>query len=299
MLNQEMTSFSFDQVGKALTATGAAPPKSFLPPDAKERFTDGSDSIAGHLPGDSTLLEVFASRYFFVLNCCDYQYESIVTMTLRPLGWGCRIGLFLTSVIFCVMAAMRDVNIIQEYTLSRERDTEGTLRNDESDMFESYVHAVFAVWCVSIVLEMFTYLVGRGSSQKPHEGQCSAFPAFLLNRVSIGGEENEGRCFLAMLMMVWFLGFAASAIVMVYSVMAHCFVTRNPWMLGFFGLMMGFEFFAALADAVSIGGIDGLAVMNRPASWLASLRIVIVLPVQIIFSAFFLWICRPPWESVA
>tara|TARA_B110000444_G_scaffold202870_1_gene195256 strand:+ start:740 stop:1384 length:645 start_codon:yes stop_codon:yes gene_type:complete len=213
-------------------------------------------------------------------------------MALRPLGWGCRIGFFLTSVIFCIISATRDVNPIHEYTLSRERDSHGALRNSNTDLFEGYVYFVFAVWSISIFLEAMSFLVGRGSL-KPHSGQCYSFPAFLLNRVSIGGDDDDGRCFVALLLMVWFLGLAFAATLCVFTVIGHGYVTRNPFMIAFFGLLIAFEVLSALADACTLGGIDGYAVSNRPASWLISLRVIVVVPVQVITSVFFMWMCQP------
>ena len=116
-------------------ATGAAPPASFLPEDAKERFTDGSDGLRGHLPGYSSLVEIIASRYHFMLNGCVYGEETCVPMFFRPIGWGARLSFFLFSAIFCVMAYMRDTNVIGQYGFSRERDAEGVLTNSDEDAF--------------------------------------------------------------------------------------------------------------------------------------------------------------------
>lgn len=282
--------FKFDE----LKTAAAAPPRSFLPSDAKSRFDDGSDAIRGYLPGHSWLIEILASRYFYVLNCCDHDFESVLTTVLRPIGWGCRMAFFVFGVIFCALASQHEGAPLFRYQFSRERNEEGTLVDSSHDQFEWYVYAVYAVWVTSIATEALSYLVGRGGG-RPHDGQCSSFPFFLMNRVSLGGAD-EARCVLAVVLMAFFLGLASSAAVMLYSVMAHCFVTRNVYFIGLFGVLVAFQLLGALADAVSIGGIDGLAVMNKPASRLASARILFVIPTLVIFSGFYIWLCLPPYH---
>ena len=76
------------------------------------------------------------------------------------------------------------------------------------------------------------------------------------------------------------------------------FVTRNVWFAWLFVALLTAEILGGLSDALSLGGIDGLAVENRPASWLAAFRVVIILPILLIFSLFFLWLCSPPWTIV-
>ena len=53
-----------------------------------------------------------------------------------------------------------------------------------------------------------------------------------------------------------------------------------------------------LADSLSLGGPTGIYVQSRSASWLASLRSVIIVPVELIFTVFFVFLCDPPWSSV-
>lgn len=283
--------FNFRPVGRQLEVTGAVP-KSFLPRDAKDRFSDGSQGLKGHLPGEASFFEVIASRYYYILGCCDYN-EGCMVFSVRVVGWGCRIAFYASSVLFCILSAARgERNAIGQYGFSRERNDGGVLANDQSDIFEWFVYATFIVWCVSIATEMFSYLVGRGS-KRPHDEQISVFPFVMFNRVSLG--DDDQRCCIALAMLVWFLGLAAAAIVAVHTIVAHAFVTRNMYIIWLLVLFAGFELLAALADAVSIGTIDGLAVQNRNASWMASVRVVAILPIQIIFSAFFCWLCRPPW----
>ena len=281
-------------------ATGAAPPASFLPEDAKERFTDGSDGLRGHLPGYSSLVEIIASRYHFMLNGCVYGEETCVPMFFRPIGWGARFSFFLFSAIFCVMAYMRDTNVIGQYGFSRERNAEGVLINSDEDAFEWFVYVVYGTWVISIVTEVLTYIVGRGGGgKKAHEYQCSAFPLTLFNRVSIGGSKDDdgGQCFQGVILLVWFLGFGTMASVMLFATMAQMFVTRNVYFAWLFVVFIVSNALGALADALSLGGIDGIAVQNRWASHLAAVRIVVIVPVCVLFSLFFLWLCSPPWDT--
>ena len=276
----------------------AAPPKAFLPADARDRFYDGSDGLRGYLPGNSSLLEILASRYHYVVNGCEYGDENFVLLFLRPVGWGCRLAFYLFSVVFLVIAMMRDTNPVGQYTFSRERDAEGVLKNDQTDAFEWFVYATYIVWVATIATEVLTYIVGRGGGGKnPHNGQCSAFPLTFFNRVSINGGENDLRCAHGMILLVWFLALGASASTMLYTVLSHMFVKRNSYFMWLFVVFVGFESFAALSDAISIGGIDGLAVQNKPASYLVSFRVVIMLPITVIISIFFCILCNPPWPS--
>jgi hypothetical protein len=289
--------FTFQNVvGKT---TGVAPPKAFLPADAKERYYDESDGLRGYLPGGSSLLEILASRYHYIINGCEYGDENFVLMFLRPVGWGCRLAFYLFSVVFLVIAMMRDTNPISQYTFSRERDAEGVLKNDQTDVFEWFVYVTYIVWVATILTEILTYLVGRGGGGKrPHDGQCSAFPLTLFNRVSLPGGADDIRCAHGMILLLWFLALGASASTMLYATISHMFVKRNSYFMWLFVVFICFEAFAALSDAISIGGIDGLAVQSKPASWLVSFRVVIMMPVTVIVSIFFCVLCNPPWPSV-
>ena len=287
--------FRFDQVGRALDShTGTVPPKSFLPNDAKSRFSDGSDALHGYMPGYSTLLEIFASRYFFILNACDYEYESVLTMVMRPVGWGCRFAFYASSVLFLIMAYVHERNPLFEYSsFSRERDDEGTLQNDPTDIFEWFVTFVYGVWCVAIVTEVLSYMVGRGGGARPYAGQCSAFPFVLFNRTAISG--NYGRCCMFAALLVFYTLFACAAAAAMRTVIAHMFITRNVYFAITLGAFTAFQLLAALADAVSLGGVDGLAVMNRPASWLASLRMIVLQPILVITSVALILMCFPTY----
>ena len=290
-----MASFSFGDVGRALdarSATGAVPPKAVLPDDAKSRFYDGSDQLRGHVPGYASLMEILASRYFYVLNCCDYDAESLLTIIIRPLGWGARLAFYIFSVVFAIMAMYHTNNPMLQYTFSRERDAEGTLRDDPTDIFEWAVYGIFVVWVVSIATEMLSYLVGRGVG-RPYSGQCSTFPLLLFNRVAMPSE--SGRCCFYVLLAFWYIGAALFATAMMHTIVSHMFVTRNLFFAILFAVLTAFQLLAALADAVSIGGIDGLTVSNRPGSWLASFRVIVMAPIQTIASVAFIILCFPSY----
>jgi hypothetical protein len=59
------------------------------------------------------------------------------------------------------------------------------------------------------------------------------------------------------------------------------------------GIFLGFDVLGAVADAISIGSIDGLRVTSSTVSWLVSFRMLIIVPLEIIFSVFFIWMCLP------
>jgi hypothetical protein len=295
-----MASFSFADVGRTLdaraAAIGAAPPKTFLPKDAKERYTDGSDGLRGHMPGHASLIEILASRYYYVANGCDYENESLLTMALRVLGWGGRLAFYVFSLVFVLMAMAHERNPLGEYMrFSRERDTEGTLRDDPTDIFEAFVYFVFGVWVVAIASEMLSYLVGRAGASRPYGGQCSVFPLLLFNRVALDAE--DGRCCWVLALMLFYLAAGALATVMLHTMVGHVFVTRNLWMAILLGMMTAFQLLGALADAVSLGGIDGLSVGNKPASWVASVRIIVVMPVLVITSVALIIMSFPTYSD--
>ena len=286
--------------------TGAVlPPKDWLPSDAKDRFDDADASgLNTYLPGDATLLEILASRVFYTLNGCMYDFEeNFIIMMLRPIGWGCRMALFLFSLIFCVMAIGRDTNPIGQYSFSRERDDDGVLKNgttDDSDVFQWFVWLTFGIWAVSIATSAMTYLAGRYGAKQPYAGQlCASFPFVFCNRTAIDDEGGDGtRCGMMLILTVWFLGNAAAALAVVYTAMSHMYVKRNAYFAYLLLVLLALVVLGTLADALSLGGPTGIYVQSRSASWLASLRAVVIVPVQVIFTGFFVWLCDPPWSSV-
>jgi hypothetical protein len=109
------------------------------------------------------------------------------------------------------------------------------LKNDQTDAFEWFVYATYIVWVATILTEILTYLVGRGGGGKrPHDGQCSAFPLTLFNRVSLPGGADDLRCAHGMILLVWFLALGASASTMLYTVLSHMFVKRNSYFMWLF-----------------------------------------------------------------
>ena len=285
--------------------TGALPPKAWLPSDAKDRFFDeDATGLRSYLPGDASFLEILASRSFYTLNGCLYEdEETFVVTALRPLGWGCRGAFFLFSTIFCFLALTRETNPIGQYSLSRERDADGVLQNgmtDDSDAFQWYVSTTFGIWVVSIVTCVLTYLVGRYGAKQPYADQlCASFPFFFCNRTAIHDEAHDGtRCGTMLMLTFWFFGLAAAASVVVYTILAHMYVTRNVYFSYLLLSMLGMDVAGTLADSLSLGGPTGIYVQSRSASWLASLRSVVIVPVELIFTVFFVFLCDPPWSSV-
>jgi len=288
-----LATFTFDNSGRS---TGVLPPKSFLPADAKNRYFDGSDGMRGYLPGDSSLVEILASRYRYVFNGFEHGDENFILMFIRPLGWGFRFAFYMFSLVFIVISMMRSPNPINQYTFSRERDFEGTLKNDDTDAFEWFVYTVYVTWVVTILTEVLSYLVGRGGGgKKPHGGQCSAFPLTLFNRVSVPGGADDLRCLHGFVLLVFFFGIGASASTMIYTTISHMFVKRNIFFMWLFVAFICFQAFGALSDAISIGGIDGLAVQNKPAAYLSAFRMIVIMPITVIISIFFCFVCNPPW----
>ena len=285
------------QLGSASYTGATKPPQEWLPNDAKKRFYDtDADGMGAYLPGHSTLLEVLASRVYYVLNGCLYaDQENFIIMFLRPVGLGLRAAFFLSSIIFCFLSFSMSTNPIFQYSFSRERNSEGVLMNDQTDVFEWFVYAVYFVWLISIGSCALSYLLGRGAKQ-PYAQQCSSFPFLLCNRVSIDGGDGDGSaCGSMVLLMIWFLGLSAAASVAVGTAISHTFVTRNVLFSYLLLVFLGMSVMGTLADALSIGGPQGISVQSKAASWIASARVVVIVPVQVIFTVFFLLMCSPPW----
>jgi len=272
------------------------PPQAWLPSDAKTRFDDDDISgIRGYLPGHATLIEIIASRIYYVLNGCFYAEveENFIIMALRPIGYGCRMAFFMSSVIFCFLTLTCTTNPIKQYNFSRERNPEGVLENDGSDPFEWFVYLTYLSWVISIFSSVLTYLIGRIGSKNPYRGQfCAGFPFMFCNRTSIDDENGSNFCWMIALV-VWFVGLAACASIFVFTAISHTFVKRNIYFSWVLVVLLSLMAFGTLADALSLGGPTGIYVQNRAASWLASLRIVVISPIQVILTVFFLILCAP------
>ena len=294
--------------GKAMASSDAdpstdatLPPSQWMPKDARNRFDrEDVDGMKAYLPGDASMVEIMASRVYYVLNGCVYDDEdSFVVMGIRPLGWGCRMAFFLFSVIFCFYTLMLDTNPIGKYNFSRGRNAEGELTGSSSDPFEAFVTATYGVWVVSIATAVFTYIAGRYNAKNPYNGQfCASFPFMFCNRTAIHDDEHNGtRCLLMLALTVWWLGLAAAASAVVYTIMAHMYVKRNVCFSWLLITLLGFVVLATLADTLSLGGPTGIYVQSRQAAWIASIRAVVLVPVQVILTIFFIWLCNPPWTS--
>ena len=137
-------------------------PRDFLPNDAKERFFDDSHGLRGYLPGNSSIFEILASRYHYIVNGCDYSHEeSFLPMVLRPIGWGFRLAFYAFSFVFIIMSMMRETSPIQQYSFSREKG----LETDNSDSFQWFVTFSYVAWILTIVSEVLTYVIGRGGGK--------------------------------------------------------------------------------------------------------------------------------------
>ena len=199
--------------------------------------------------------------------------------------------MYIFSVIFLFLSLMQEKNPVFMYGFSRERDEEGVLHDDSSDVFEWYVYVVYSIWIASILTEVLTYLVGRFEAQRflKTEG-CTHFPFIFCNRVSV----RDSGCLWLLALTVWFLGLGASMAITMHTVVAHGYVKRNAFVLWLVICLTACSAFGSLSDALSIGGPTGLQAQSRAVSILSSFRIVLIVPVQIIFSAFFVWLCIPP-----
>ena len=257
--------------------------------------------MRSYLPGHASLIEIVASKAYYVLNGCLYEEEeNFIIMMLRPVGWGCRIAFYLVSLVFCFLSLTRSTNPIFQYSFSRERNAEGALENDETDAFEWFVYVTYGTWVLSILTAMLTYLVGRYGAKNPYSSQyCASFPFIFCNRTAIHNEDDDGtRCGMMLLLTIWFLGNAVAASIFVYAAMSHTFVKRNVYFAWLLVVLLALVAMGTLADALSLGGPTGIYVQSRAASWLASLRAVVIVPLQVIFTLFFVWMCNPPWRAI-
>lgn len=244
-----------------------------------------------YIDGEATLLEISSARIYHAFNGYEpwSAEENFVIMLIRPVGWGLRGAMYLFCVIFCFLSLTKETNPIFYYGFSRERDSQGTLHNDSTDIFEWYVHFVYILWVLNIASEAFSYLVGRYAGKTPTDSDtCTAFPWILFNR-----SPTRANCGIMLFLTVWFLGLAAAASIVLHTVVSHSYVKRNHATLWLFAALVGCTAAGALADAMSIGGPTGIRASSKGASWLASLRIIVLVPMLFIFGCFFVWLCLP------
>jgi len=270
----------------------AEPKREWLPSDAKDRF--GKDSyfgVSAYLGGHASCLELTASRLFYVLNSCSYYaIETYIVSGLRVLGWGARFAFFLASIVFCLYSLTTNVNPILHFSsFSRTRDTENELTTNNDPMLW-FVQSVFYLWIASIGTLVFSYIADR-FGRTPHQGQCSEFPLVLFNRSPIAS--GDGRCCAAAVVIGYFVGLGVAAAFVLHTCISHSYVARNHDFMILLGIFLGFDVLGAVADAISIGSIDGLRVTSSTVSWLVSFRMLIIVPIEIIFSVFFIWMCLP------
>jgi len=275
-------------------------PESYLFNESKNRFKKNVDGLRSYMPGHASLLEIMAARVYYTLNMCVYDgKESCVISVLRVLGYACRLAFYLTSILFVLYCTMMSsVDVLFSYSFSRDKVND-ELRKDSvsEDPAVMFLWFVFALWVVSIVTCMSTYVLGRFGRQG-YDTQCMSAPFCLCIRSPLPSKFGTGnRCLAAMVLLVWFAVLGAVASTTVYSIMAHIFVKRNVWFSWLLGLFTVFVFGGALADALSIGGIDGIRVTSPMASYIAAFRIVVIVPLQIVSTAAFLIATHPPWWS--
>jgi hypothetical protein len=246
--------------------------------------------LSAYMAPNSSFLEIVASRVYYTINGCLWaEEENFVVMFLRPIGWGLRGAMYLFSVIFLFMSLEQEKNPVFMYGFSRERDEEGVLQDDSSDMFEWFVYLVYSIWITSILTEVLSYLVGR-YEQTGKSKEFTHFPFIFCNRASL---RDSGWLWL-LSVTVWFLGLGAAASIVMHTVVAHGYVKRNNVVLWMMVALTACSAAGTLADALSLGGPTGIRAQSHAASWLSALRVVVILPLQIIFSGFFVWLCCPP-----
>ena len=86
----------------------------------------------------------------------------------------------------------------------------------------------------------------------------------------------------------------AVASIVMHTVVSHGYVKRNHLVLWMMVALTACSAAGTIADAISIGGPSGIKAQSHAASWLAALRVVVIMPLQIIFGFFFVWLCNPP-----
>ena len=282
--------FTFDL--RATVGTPIEPKKEWLPRDAKDRFAKNEYfGVSAYLGGHASCLEITASRIFYVLNGFSfYEIETYIVSGVRILGWGARLAFFLTSVVFCFYSMTTTVNPIMHFSsFSRTRDTYNELTTNDDPLL-AFTETVFYIWIISIGTLVLTYIIDR-FGRTPNQGQCASFPLVLFNRSPIAS--GEGRCCAAAAVIGYFVGIGVAASLVLHTCIAHSYVARNREFMILLGILLACDVLGAIADAVSIGSVDGLRVTSSTVSWLTSFRVLIVVPLEIIFSVFFIWACMP------
>lgn len=273
-------------------APPAEPKREWLPSDAKDRFAKNEYfGVSAYLGGHASCLELTASRIFYVLNGCSYyKVETYIVSGTRILGWAARFAFFLTSIVFCLYSLTTKVNPILHFqSFSRTRDAENELTTNTDSMIW-FTELVFYIWIASIGTLVLSYVLDR-FGRTPHSGQCATFPLVLFNRSPIA--TGEGRCCSAAVVMAYFVGLGVAAGFVLHTFIAHSYVARNRDFMILLGIFLGLDVLGAVADAISIGSIDGLRVTSSTVSWLVSFRMLIIVPLEITFSVFFIWMCLP------
>ena len=280
-----------------LRATVGAPPvepnKEWLPNDAKDRFNKNEYfGVSAYLGSRASCLELMASRTFYVLNGCSYYaVETFLITGLRILGWAARFAFFLLSIVFCFYSLTTTKNPILYFPdgFSRTRNQENELTTNNDPMLW-FTEITFTIWIVSIVTLCLTYVIDR-FSRTPHSGQCSAFTLVLFNRSPIAA--GEGRCCVAAILICYFAALGVAATLVIHTCVNHAYVARNQEFMKILGILLAFDVLGATADVISIGSVDGIRVTSSTVSWLASFRFLVIIPIEVIFTCFFIVSCLP------
>lgn len=276
------------------------PPEEYLYEDAKNRFKDGVDGLRSWMPGHASYMEILASCPYYALNGCLYDgEETFIVSMVRVIGYAGRLAFYLSSILFVLYGLfMSPVDVLFRYSFSRDRVND-ELRTDgvSSDPATAFVWLVFALWVISIASCIGTYVLGR-FGRSGYSGQCTSFPACLCMRTPLPNSFGSNyRCISALALILWFSMLGVVSCLTMYAILCHVYVKRNIYMVYLFAVMLAFVVGGALADALSIGGVDGIRVFSPLASWLSSIRIVVLVPLQVIMSVAFIFFTHPPWSS--
>lgn len=250
-------------------------------------------SWRGWLVDDPSWVELQASRAYSVLNGCSFDLEeTFVISALRPIGWGARLGMFVFSVIFCVICAMQEINPMFHYApFSRERNAYGHLTGEYRDLFSAWGWVVLVVWALNTLVCVLSYCVGR---LRDDNKSCYS-QLFCCTRAALPGDAFLIRVLLLVLVVAILLGCATALGFTIFTLTLNAYVARNEMASLILGLVALCDVLATLADALSLGGPLGIRVRSYWASWLCAFRAVFLTPLEAILTLAFIVLVHPPW----
>lgn len=204
--------------------------------------------------------------------------------------------MFVFSVVFCILCAFQAENPIFFYTpFSRERDAYGHLSGDFADGFSVWGWIVLVFWALNTLVCVMSYCFGR-LGVAGNRSCYSMMPFVCCTRAPMPTRDFVVRVLLLVLVVVVLLGCATALGFTVYTLALNAYVARNEMASLLLGLLVLCDVFATLADAVSLGGPLGIRMRSYWASWLASIRAVILTPFEAILTLAFILLVHPPWE---